>query len=82
MREYWIDPHYYSSPKCPVCGEECETIYVSKSNGEALGCNWCIEEVDSLVWDDENSGNEEALHGDEEFESQRELYFERKHEND
>ena len=28
MREYWNDPPVQKeNPTCPVCGEECETIY-------------------------------------------------------
>ena len=30
---------------CPVCGEECETIY--KKDGEILGCENCFEAVDA-----------------------------------
>lgn len=30
---------------CPLCGEECETLYRDKDTGEVLGCNCCIEAV-------------------------------------
>ena len=33
------EPQY---PHCPICGEECDTIYRDK-NGEFVGCNECIE---------------------------------------
>lgn len=33
-------------PTCPVCGKECETIYMDKSQ-YALGCNLCVEAVDA-----------------------------------
>lgn len=29
---------------CPVCGEECNTYYVSRSGREILGCDCCITE--------------------------------------
>lgn len=32
------DPRY---PKCPVCGEECETVYKTKDY-EIVGCNLCL----------------------------------------
>ena len=32
-------------PRCPVCGEECETLYTKA--GEVLGCDHCIEERDA-----------------------------------
>lgn len=31
-------PRYF----CDICGEECDTVYVSKS-GEILGCDNCID---------------------------------------
>lgn len=79
MRDYYIDPRYYKSPVCPVCGEECETIYKSNDNGEVVGCDQCIIAVDSVVWEAEEEENDEALHGDSQFEAQRELNFERRH---
>jgi hypothetical protein len=30
---------------CPVCGEECDTLF--KRDGETVGCEMCIEEVDA-----------------------------------
>lgn len=35
-------------PRCPVCGEVCETIYWSKF-GEVVGCDECI--VLQEAWD-------------------------------
>lgn len=32
-------------PTCPVCGEECEKLY--RNHGTVIGCENCIEEVDS-----------------------------------
>lgn len=32
-------------PRCPCCGEICETIY--RSDGEIIGCDKCIEREDA-----------------------------------
>ena len=39
------EPEY---PICPVCGEECETIYKSKDY-DIVGCDECIRSTDA--WD-------------------------------
>ena len=39
------DPVY---PRCPVCGEECETIYKDRF-GRCVGCDVCMETKDA--WD-------------------------------
>lgn len=33
-------------PRCPVCCEECETLYKDQY-GEVFGCNNCVETVDA-----------------------------------
>lgn len=38
-------------PRCPICGEECETIYKSKDY-EIVGCDCCIRTTDA--WEVEN----------------------------
>lgn len=38
-------------PICPVCGEECETLY--RQGNEILGCDNCIVEVNALEWQEE-----------------------------
>ncbi len=38
-------------PLCPVCGQECETAYVSRTDGEPLGCENCLTEQDA--WENE-----------------------------
>ena len=55
MREYWLDPpEQKSNPVCPVCGEECETIYTD-INSEVCGCDNCVTEYDSCEYfDDED----------------------------
>lgn len=37
------EPEY---PHCPICGEECETLYVDKY-GVAVGCDMCINKHDA-----------------------------------
>lgn len=34
-------------PVCPVCQEECETIYLD-ANGDCCGCNLCVKKIDAL----------------------------------
>ena len=36
-------------PLCPVCGEECETIY-KRYDGEVVGCESCIVTASSTDW--------------------------------
>lgn len=36
------------TPICPICGEECETIY-KEMYGSILGCDICISREDA--WD-------------------------------
>ena len=38
----------YRQPVCPVCGEECETLFVSQL-GETVGCEHCRGYGDSAV---------------------------------
>ena len=35
-------------PICPICGEECETIYKNKDH-EIVGCDECIRTIEA--WD-------------------------------
>lgn len=30
---------------CPICGEECESFY--KLDGDIVGCDMCVENVDA-----------------------------------
>ena len=55
MREYWLDPPKMKPmPVCPVCGEECETIYTD-INSEVCGCDNCVTEYNSCEYfDDED----------------------------
>ena len=33
-------------PRCPVCGQECETVYKTKDY-EIVGCDLCLRPVDA-----------------------------------
>lgn len=37
-------------PVCPVCGEECDTLYIS-CDFEVAGCDECIKTVDAWSWE-------------------------------
>lgn len=37
-------------PVCPICGEECDTIYADRS-GEIFACDNCVDTKDA--WDTE-----------------------------
>lgn len=58
--------HDYPSPPepdeayCPVCGSACEKFYRSL-NGEILGCDECIDEVDAFEYNEE----QRVLHAEE-----------------
>lgn len=47
-----LDPPEYEVPKCPVCGEECETIY-KDIRGDVVGCDCCVESIESWTWVEE-----------------------------
>ena len=61
MREYWLDPpEQKPNPVCPVCGEECETIYTD-INSEVCGCDRCIESYDAWDYYDDEDGPDPDL---------------------
>ena len=60
------------TPICPVCGEECDTLYQDEE-GNIKGCDQCIHEVDAWEWLQEEIEEEERIRGDYEFEYQREM---------
>ena len=39
-------------PRCPVCGQECETVY--KVDGYVVACDQCVEEQSAWEWEEEN----------------------------
>lgn len=64
MRETWLDPPVQrDNPICPVCGEECETVYTD-INAEVCGCNNCITGYDAWdYFDDEEDPDADAERG-------------------
>ena len=46
----------YETPICPICGEECETIYFGP-HGNVFACNKCIQEQDAGEWWEEEKEN-------------------------
>lgn len=46
-------------PRCPVCGQECETFYYSKQHHEVMGCEICLLEQSSWeYWEGEHRDSE------------------------
>lgn len=41
-------PEPEENPRCPCCGEECETLYRALS-GAVVGCEKCVDALD--VWE-------------------------------
>lgn len=33
---------------CPICGQECEDLYVVESTGDVVGCDQCVRKKDAL----------------------------------
>ena len=33
---------YLKPPRCPVCGRECDTLYLEEPSGELIGCENCV----------------------------------------
>ena len=51
LEDTGLPPWAKKRPVCPVCGDECETLYKDCS-GEVFGCENCVETVDA--WEEEN----------------------------
>ena len=51
MRDYRLDPTEAEEfiPRCPVCGLECDTLYLDKDH-EVFGCEQCIEMQDAYEY--------------------------------
>ena len=45
-KEPRAEPKDYKVPRCPVCGEEADTLY-KNIYGETVGCDGCIRTVDA-----------------------------------
>ena len=39
-------PEPEAAPRCPCCGEECETLYRDRM-GAVFGCEKCVETLDA-----------------------------------
>ena len=50
-RKYRYGDENYDNPICPVCGGECETLYLKLN--EVIGCDSCIETKDAWEYWDE-----------------------------
>lgn len=48
-KEPRIEPKPYKNPVCPVCGEECETLYQRHTmrSSEIVGCDNCLDTLDA-----------------------------------
>ena len=44
-------------PVCPICGKECETIYMNKDK-DVFGCDVCIRIQDAWEWAEEKNEEE------------------------
>ena len=51
----WIDAE---DPRCPICGEICETVYKNKM-GDIVGCEECLTAHDAIEEDECFAGDEE-----------------------
>lgn len=54
VHDYPGPPPEEPLPTCPVCGEECDTIYLN-ADREAVGCENCICTTDSYIWKENNA---------------------------
>lgn len=43
--DYPEPPAEPPAPRCPVCGDECEYLYVKLFTRDILGCDSCINRV-------------------------------------
>ena len=46
-------PQEKPQPVCPVCYQECYTVYLV--NGEVVGCDNCVLELNAYEWLDERN---------------------------
>lgn len=51
VHDYPAPPDPEPMPRCPVCGGECETVYVTHDR-TVVGCDQCIDSYDSIYWFD------------------------------
>ena len=41
-----LDPPEHPLPRCPICGEECSSVFIDVM-GKLGGCDYCLAEYDS-----------------------------------
>lgn len=47
-----LEPPEYTVPRCPICGEEADTLYRDKY-GDIVGRDGCLQTVDAWEWEEE-----------------------------
>lgn len=53
VHDYPGPPPEKPVPVCPVCGMECETLYLDM-NRNRIGCENCINAVDAYEWEEQD----------------------------
>lgn len=53
VMDYPGEPPQKPVPVCPVCGWDCNSYFIN-SNGEVIGCENCVKEMDAYEWREEN----------------------------
>lgn len=46
------EPPERHNPHCPVCGEECDTVFINWL-GEVVGCDSCLTDMDAYDWEEQ-----------------------------
>ena len=53
LKDYMLDPDTdVKFPRCPVCGQECDTYYRDR-DGEIFACENCVSLVDAYEFYEE-----------------------------
>ena len=56
VSDYPDPPMVKPMPRCPECGEECETLY-RDSTGSIIGCDRCIDTLNAYDYQNEMEDN-------------------------
>ncbi|MBO5568386.1 MAG: hypothetical protein J6A79_05575 [Clostridia bacterium] len=54
MLERFGTPEQQRQPVCPICTQECQTIYLDW-NGDVAGCENCLTSHDAWDYEEENT---------------------------
>ena len=65
------DPEPERYPECPLCDEECETLFISDEN-EVLGCEHCVNTKDSWEWMADQEQAEKSYWDDRKYQEWKE----------